>query len=92
MFWWILVIVSVIASIVAWIVYAKSFFMDNLVAIVLTGVAVFTFFGVAVANIICSIDYNAEIEKFIQQKRYIEEVAPTLAETDNYAITLKESN
>ncbi|MEG1608340.1 MAG: hypothetical protein RR348_00585 [Clostridia bacterium] len=32
---------------------------------------------------------NSELSAFVQQKQYIEEVVPTLAVTDNYAITMK---
>lgn len=94
MFWWILIGVSVFFTILGiilaiiyqhccvdeWIGTMAGFFVGLFgIVLILSGIIV------PIQKVCC----DKEIEVFKQQKYYIEEVVPTLPETDNYAITAK---
>lgn len=95
MFWWILLgigAIVMIVGIILWIVGANSHkYYDNKEE---AGMAL-TFLGGAfvVLMLIYCITFTLHnkkgMETFIRQKEYIETVAPTLPNTDNFALTQK---
>lgn len=95
MFWWILLGVSIVLTIlgiVFWAVGANSrYYYGGLETTGIFFTIIFGFIVLIMALVIplVSHSYKQEIATFEQQKHYIENVVPTLPTTDNYAITLK---
>ena len=70
----------------------KEDLFDNPLGIIAVLLYMFFGFGALFASIALPVSYAQEKEEiavFEQQKYYIEEVVPTLPDTDNYAITQK---
>ena len=91
MFWWILLGVSILLTILGIIFWAVG---ANLSGLETTGIFFTAIFGVIVLIMsliipLVSHSYKQDIQTFKMQKNYIENVVPTLPTTDNYAITLK---
>ncbi|MBP3708314.1 MAG: hypothetical protein J6J36_06880 [Clostridia bacterium] len=85
----ILAILLIIAGIVCLIVCFKRVWDEHV--ILLFGGMILSIIGIitTIALACTPIGYNHEIAVFKEQKHYIEEIVPTLPDTDNYAITLK---
>lgn len=94
MFWWILGGICLFLAITAFIIHliSENWSMPSWLDVCFGLGAVICFSVALVVFIVCPITkvtYDKEISAFIQQKHYIEEVAPNLPETDNYALTMK---
>lgn len=86
MFWYILLAISVILTIVG-IAFNSKVYEDWWFAMWLISMVIAIILGLLV---ICSVvSYKKDIAVFKQQKYYIEQVAPTLSQSDNYALTQK---
>ena len=85
MFWYITLGILVIVVIVFIIVGIKAWDGELwLVGAIMCGILLLAnIFGIVCAKI----EYKKEIEVFKQTKIYIEEITPTLEQTDNYSIT-----
>lgn len=94
MFWWIFIGVSAVLMIVgiifcfcSWKLWDTDWIFT--VSIILTSIFGIAFILSAITVPLVKIDYDKQLEVFKQQKYYIEQIVPTLPETDNYAITTK---
>lgn len=94
MFWWIFLGVSgglMILGIIFWCIYEfASVYLDvlGMCGMIMTVIFGFATLCSGIIVPVCYTQYKQEIAVFEQQKYYIEEVVPTLPETDNYAITI----
>ena len=94
MFWWILGGVCLFLAITAFVIYliSENWSMPDWLDICFGLWSAICFSVALVVFIVCPIikvTYDKKISVFIQQKYYIEEVAPNFPETDNYALTMK---
>lgn len=94
MFWWILGGVCLFLAITAFVIYliSENWSMPDWFDICFGLGSAICFSVALVVFIVCpvvKVNYDKEMSAFIQQKYYIEEVAPNLPETDNYALTMK---
>lgn len=95
MFWWILLgigAIVMIVGIILWIVAINSDrYIDDREGIGITMSAIGGVIVVAMLFVCITITLQnkKEMETFIRQKEYIETVAPTLPDTDNFALTQK---
>lgn len=93
MFWWILLGVSAVLTILGTIFWIKEHKECNEVEEFLSAIAcvigIFVMLIMLIVNVAVRAENNKLIATFEQQKYYIENVVPTLPESDNYAITMK---
>lgn len=94
MFWWILGGVCLFLAVTAFVIHliSENWSMPNWLDSCFALGSVTCFVVALLVFIVCPIikmTYDNEISAFIQQKYYIEEVAPNFPETDNYALTMK---
>lgn len=93
MFWYILLgilAIIVIVGILLWI-FGNRIWSGTMA---LSGMVISICFGLLMMIVVFAIpmqkkQYKEEINSFKKQKEYIEQIAPTLPTTDNYALTIK---
>lgn len=84
MFWYIILVIAIVILIVSIVKIVQDIDSFWWIATILCS-AVIVF--ISLATIIAPLKYKKEMATFVETKRYIEEVAPRLSQTDNYAIT-----
>ena len=84
MFWYIVLGVATVMLIISIIAIFRTEEELWCIAILLCSIVIVL---IALSAPLMIIRYKKEMTTFIETKRYIEEVAPTLSQTDNYAIS-----
>ena len=92
MFWWILLGVSAVLTIlgvILWCTDTHCYETRGAFGAILAFISGVVLVVILAFNITVRVENNKLIATFEQQKYYIENVVPTLPESDNYAITMK---
>ena len=89
MFWYIVLGVSIVLFIVSVIITIVKRRDEDICFLwsLISAIALILAFTIGTLSVALPMKYKREITTFIETKRYIEEVGPTLSQTDNYAIT-----
>ena len=84
MFWYIILGIAIVILIVSIVKIVQD---DGILWWIATSVCGGIIVLIGILSPVMTMKYKKEIATFIETKRYIEEVAPRLSQTDNYAIT-----